>query len=253
MNNLTILNGFLILIFGFFSTNFSINENTAALATQNSLNTTTFTEETTESDISFTDDTDKRQIMMDKITEMYSRYTQYRTKSTSEYISQGWDKSNAVDNEELVKAADVINLREAKDLFNNYRLPTISKVGAENAHKFWLIVLNSNNDVDFQTQILKAMHHELEEDDISTVDYAFLADRIRINQGSAQIYGTQVQYNDITERFEPFDLKKPESVDQRRVIMGLERIQTYINEVNSKFNKPVKRKLEIRRSDRRRG
>lgn len=253
MNNLTILNGFLILIFGFFSTNFSSNDSTAAFATQNHLNSTNFTDESANPDYASMDDTDKRQIMTDKITEMYSRYKQYRNESASVYISQGWDKSNAVDNEELVKAADLVNLQEAKALFTNYRLPTISKVGAELAHKFWMIVLNSNNDVAFQTQILKAMHEELEEDDISAADYAFLADRIRINQGENQIYGTQVQYNDITQRFEPFNLKKPESVDQRRVIMGLERIQTYINEVNSKFKKPVKRKIENRRSDRRRG
>ncbi len=252
MNNLTILNAFLFFVFGFFSNSFSISDNTTATTSQNSLTSATFAEASAKTDQSGSD-TDKIEIMKSKITEMYSRYSQYRTESASVYISQGWDKSNALDNEQLVKGVDAINLREAKDLFNNYRLPTNSKVGAENAHKFWLVVLNSNEDTEFQTQILKAMHEELEENDISTADYAFLADRIRVNQGKAQIYGTQVEYNEITERFEPFALRKPESVDQRRVIMGLERIQSYINEVNSKFKKPVKRKVEVRRSDKRRG
>ncbi len=252
MNNLTILNGLLVFIFGFFSTNFSVNDTTSAIATQNNLSTAITMEAPANADLP-SSNTDKIAIMKSKIGEMFSRYSQYRTKSASAYISQGWDKSNATDNEQLMKELDALNLQDAKDLFNNYRLPTISKVGQENAHKFWLVVLSANDDVAFQTQILKAMHEELEENDVSTVDYAFLADRISINSGRAQLYGTQVQYNDITERFEPFDLRKPETVDQRRVIMGLERIQTYINEVNSKFSKPVKRKIEVRRSDRRRG
>jgi len=245
------LNGILLLIFGFFSTTFFNSDSTSAPATQNALNSTTFTEVPAIAEQPV-EDTDKKVIMTNKITEMYNRYKQYRTESASVYMSQGWTKGEAVENQELM-AADAVNLREAEALVDHYRLPTISKVGAENAHKFWLMVMQFNHDTEFQTRILKAMHEELEENDVSTADYAFLTDRIRVNQGRAQLYGTQVFYNEMTEQFEPFDLKKPDSVDQRRVIMGLERINSYIKEVNSKFSKPAKRKSKVLRSDRTRG
>ena len=49
---------------------------------------------------------------------------------------------------------------------------------------FWLLIQHQDNDVELQKQCLKRCNFELKNN-------AFLTDRVLINQGKKQIYGTQ--------------------------------------------------------------
>ncbi len=195
--------------------------------------------------------TGKKEIMIKKINEMNDRFMQYRSKTSQIYMEQGWNSKEMADNEVLMRESDATNYQEAKALFNNYGLPVNSLVGEELAHKYWLIVLNCNDDSWFQTGVLKAMYLAMEENDISTSDYAFLADRIRINRGKTQIYGTQIKYNEKASSYEPYEIRDEKNVDQRRVLMGLAPIKKYMQEVNQKYQKKAKRMIEPRKVNKR--
>ena len=59
-------------------------------------------------------------------------------------------------------------------------------------------------------------------------NYAYLTDRVRIGSGRPQVYGTQVQYDDVQGKASPLRLEDPARVDQRRAAVGLEPLADYL-------------------------
>jgi hypothetical protein len=59
------------------------------------------------------------------------------------------------------------------------------------------------------------------------MEYAKIQDRILVNENELQIYGMQFQYN-ADRKLEPFPIKDPEYVDQRRAEIGLEPLKEYL-------------------------
>lgn len=59
-------------------------------------------------------------------------------------------------------------------------------------------------------------------------NYAYLTDRVRIGSGQPQVYGTQVQYDDVQGKASPLSLEDPARVDQRRAAVGLEPLADYL-------------------------
>lgn len=246
MNNLTLFNGIVFLFLGFVTTSLIDTSHSTAPSTQ----TTTLSASSTEvSKIHKKQEQNenKKDVMIKKINEMYERYNLYRAKTSEIFKKKGWNSNEMIENDERIKNADATNHTAAKEFFSNYGLPTNSVVGEELAHRFWLIVLECDSDQDFQTRVLKQMYTAMETSDISTADYAYLTDRVRINRRATQIYGTQIRYNEARQTYEPYDLKNPETVDQRRVLMGLEPMETYIRKMNLKYNGSVKRNRSGRR------
>ncbi len=59
-------------------------------------------------------------------------------------------------------------------------------------------------------------------------NYAYLTDRVRIGSGQPQVYGTQVQYDDVQGKASPLRLEDPARVDQRRAAVGLGSLAEYL-------------------------
>ena len=125
-----------------------------------------------------------------------------------------------------------VNSANAKVLYQRNGWPLARKVGEELTHKFWLIVYNSDHDVKFQVEVLKAMKGCLKKGDASKKDFAFLMDKVLVNRGKKQRYGTQVLYNPRSKKYEPYMIEKPNKVNELRAEMGLSTLQEYLKELN---------------------
>ena len=66
-----------------------------------------------------------------------------------------------------------------------------------------------------------------EKADITPANIAYLTDRIRVNQGQSQLYGTQFYRNPQTGQLEARPIETPEELDSRRAEMGLELFSDY--------------------------
>lgn len=60
-------------------------------------------------------------------------------------------------------------------------------------------------------------------------------DRILMSDGKAQIYGSQITQNLQTNEWELYHLEKPESVDKRRLEVGLGPLEEYLRNWNMTF------------------
>jgi hypothetical protein len=93
-----------------------------------------------------------------------------------------------MDPKELEELSD--NAKPLLDaIYGSYGWPKISLFGDQTANDFWLLVQHQSPAL--QEQMLGAMKIEVDLAEASKRNYAFLFDRVQVNQGKAQHWGTQ--------------------------------------------------------------
>ena len=182
-----------------------------------------------------------------QIDQLTKRHHSHRKQTSDVYKKYGFESRQMIELEELIREDDLQNRNAAKAIFEKYSYPTISMVGAEKAHEYWVIVQNCDMDVDFQLAVLKITDKLIHKGEADPKDHAYLSDRVRINLGMKQKYGTQVEYNESKKTYEPYEMDNPEDVDARRKEMNLEPMANYIKKRNQKYDGSIKRKSKSRR------
>lgn len=124
------------------------------------------------------------------------------------------------------------NCKKCKSIFRTYGFPGISEVGKKSSYNFWLIVQHCDNDLPFQKQVLKAMYNQMKNKNVDPEAYAYLYDRVTINSGQKQKFGTQITY-DKHGNLKVKDLESLKKVDLRRARMGLSALDDYLSDMKS--------------------
>lgn len=122
---------------------------------------------------------------------------------------------------EAQKEIEKVNKNHRKrlqEIINEIGWPTISKVGKSGSQAAWTIAQHADADVEFQENCLRLL--EENKDDVSNKDIAWLTDRVAINKGDAQIYGTQFSIDD--GKIKPEPIYEKEHLNKRREALGLE-------------------------------
>ena len=90
----------------------------------------------------------------------------------------------------------------------------------------WLLVQHCDQDVGFQKMCLKLLQKAVANGDAPKRHLAYLTDRVFVNEGKPQIYGTQAQVIEGQIVLSP--VEDPDHLDQRRQAMGLSPITEYL-------------------------
>jgi hypothetical protein len=112
--------------------------------------------------------------------------------------------------------------------------PGHSSVGEDGAHAAWLLAQHADRRPELQQVFLEAMRGAVKTGEASPADLAYLEDRVRVNAGRPQLYGTQ--FVGIGEEFGPAPIEEPHGLDQRRASVGLQPFSDYeahMRELNS--------------------
>ena len=120
--------------------------------------------------------------------------------------------------------------RQMKRIVNKYGWPTRKLVGKRASNFAWLLVQHADNDVKFQEFCLKLIKEAGGNDAITKRQIAFLTDRVLVNKGEPQIYGTQF-YVDKSGKIIPRPIFDSLHLDNRRKIIGLESFKEYKMEI----------------------
>lgn len=129
----------------------------------------------------------------------------------------------------LVKV-DMAHLRRMKCIVNRYGWPTKKLVGKRASHFAWLLVQHADDDVSFQEYCLKLVKEMTQDDEVTKMQIAFLTDRVLVNKGKSQIYGTQF-YVDKSGKIIPRSIFNLSHLDDRRKVMGLGSFKEYKTEI----------------------
>lgn len=124
------------------------------------------------------------------------------------------------------------NERRLEMVFTQYGFPGYDIAGEKGSNSFWLMTQHCDKDVAFQQKILAAMKPEVVKHNADPKNFAYLTDRVNLNTGRKQIYGTQVTYRTDSCQAIPKPLADSLQVNERREDVGLEKIETYLNEMS---------------------
>jgi hypothetical protein len=124
------------------------------------------------------------------------------------------------------------NFPLVQTIYKKFGYPGYDLVGKEASNNYFLLVQHSDFNVPFQQEVLKAMKKQVERQNASGQSFAFLTDRIEINNGRPQIYGTQVLMSGNTTIKSCIDTL---NLDKRRKLAGLQPIKEYLAKCNDAF------------------
>lgn len=145
------------------------------------------------------------------------------------------DSVSLEDARRKVLETDSLNYLNLKQIFSINGYLGYSEVGEKSSNNFWLLVQHFDNDPEFQEEVLSKMKIEVEKDNASKNNYAYLVDRVKVNSNQLQVYGTQMQLNKDSSSYEPKPLIEPEKVNERRSNVSLPPIEKYIEMMNRRY------------------
>jgi hypothetical protein len=132
---------------------------------------------------------------------------------------------------------DEINLGYVIQIIDKCGMPTLETAGKKGMTAVWLVIQHSDEQTrkTYFPMLLEAAR----KGDLERQDIALMQDRMLMETGKPQLYGSQVIMENGVN-YELYDLKEPETVDQRRAIMGMGPLIDYLNHFNIEFNVPQK-------------
>jgi hypothetical protein len=123
---------------------------------------------------------------------------------------------------------DERNRNRLKEIISDYGFPTRKLVGKDAMYGIFLIIQHADGDKEWQRSQLKNIEKAVRNGDMEGQSYAYLFDRIRVNSGKEQRFGTQFAKVDfINKTVELAEIEDPENLDKRRMEMGLMPIDMY--------------------------
>jgi hypothetical protein len=118
------------------------------------------------------------------------------------------------------------------EIFNEHGFVGFDVAGKEGSENFWLLVQHSDHNPEFQQQVLEKMKIEVDKGNALPNNYGLLVDRVKLNTGEPQVYGTQVTYNMNIGQAYPKALADSATVNERRALLGLEPLENYLNNMS---------------------
>jgi hypothetical protein len=112
------------------------------------------------------------------------------------------------------------NARRLRELIAAHGWPGARLVGADGSEAAWRIVQHAIGEPSFQRECLTLIRAAAAVGEAEPWQAAYLEDRIRVFEGRAQRFGTQLQPGD-DGRLAPAPIEDPEHVDARRAGVGL--------------------------------
>lgn len=150
--------------------------------------------------------------------------------------------NNADSAEKIFQQIIHSNFSLVKEIADKYGFPGYDLVGKESAHNYWILVQHSDFDVAFQKRILALMLPQVKKNNAGSQDYAYLTDRININEGKKQIYGTQYIMDIKGTKLKP--CIDSINLDNRRKQVGLSSVKEYLQHADDIFYELNKSKFE---------
>ena len=116
-----------------------------------------------------------------------------------------------------------------QEIFRAKGYPGFNLVGETGEGDFWVMVQHADKNPAFQKEVLDALKIEVDDRNANPNHYGLLMDRYLLNTGDKQRYGTQVMYHQDSCIAMPRPLEDSLRVNERRMELGMEPIEVYLN------------------------
>ncbi len=127
------------------------------------------------------------------------------------------------------------NLVRLRALVDEHGWPELSSVGEEAAYAAGNVINHSN--LATRQHFLPVLQAVCERDECDWSRYAHILDRTELELGNPQVFGTQMERNEESGRFEARPIIDPENVDVRRGARGMEPIDDQLRRFNESMSR----------------
>jgi hypothetical protein len=136
------------------------------------------------------------------------------------------DKTQIVN--ESMAIVDERNRQKLNEIIKEFGFPTKEMVGKDAMNGIFLIIQHADGDKEWQKSQLPNIEQAVKNGDMDGQSYAYLYDRIKINGGEKQRYGTQfAKVDPINRTVELAETEDIENLDKRRMEVGMMPIEMY--------------------------
>jgi hypothetical protein len=132
----------------------------------------------------------------------------------------------------LIILFDEQHTERMKEIVAEHGWPGRSLVGEEGAHAAWLLVQHA--DAAFMAHCLPLLERAVYAGEAAAKDYAYLLDRVRMNQGRPQVYGSQFKSGP-DGKLVLHPIEDAAHVDERRRALGMEPLADYERTLRKAF------------------
>ncbi|WP_373495485.1 DUF6624 domain-containing protein [Aquiflexum sp.] len=140
----------------------------------------------------------------------------------------GLNKDEVTQGEDGFSSVDSKNRHRLKEIFLEYGFPTKEMVGKDAMHGVFLMIQHADGETGWQKDQLSNIENAVKKGDMDGQSYAYLYDRIKINNGENQLYGTQ--FSDVDPENGTVTLAETadiDNLDHRRMEIGMMPIEMY--------------------------
>ncbi len=139
---------------------------------------------------------------------------------------------------QTIGTADSINLITVTAILDKYGWLGPETVGNQGSMALFLVIQHSSQQV--QEKYLPVMRKAVKEGKALAANLALLEDRVALEEGKKQIYGSQVQTDPKTGKSSFRPIEDEPNVDKRREEVGLGPLRDYAKLFNFDYQVPVK-------------
>lgn len=123
------------------------------------------------------------------------------------------------------------NLKLIDSIYAQHGWLAYSEVGYKGAMAQFLVIQHSDllTQKKWLVRVTKAVNECL----LQPENLALLTDRILVQSGKKQLYGSQLRVDPKRKKYVPFDIESPSLVDSRRAKLGMVSLDQYVNSYNN--------------------
>ena len=136
-----------------------------------------------------------------------------------------------------VEAIDKQNQARVIEIIGQYGWPGKSLVGEKASGAAWLILQHSN--LDLLHRYLPLMEQAARKGELDWSLVATTIDRVRINEGKPQVYGTQ--FKNENGKWVPYPIEDEAHVEERRKAAGLQPLTEYAEALRKAYEPQPKK------------
>lgn len=127
------------------------------------------------------------------------------------------------------------NMIALEALIEQYGWPELSAVGEEAAYAAGNVL--NHHDLATRQRYLPMLKDACERGEADWSRYAHIFDRTELELGNPQVFGTQMEMNEETGRYEPRPMIDPADVNKRRAAKGMEPIEAQLQRFNESMER----------------
>ena len=125
---------------------------------------------------------------------------------------------------------DSVNLARVQQIIDKHGWLGTDKIGARGNETLFVVIQHADSNI--ITHYFPLLVKSYETGATPGKHYALMLDRILVERGQKQIFGTQIQMQKVNNRFVPFPVEDEKRLNALRKKVGLQPIEKYLEEIN---------------------